>query len=117
MGRRGGGPRRSENCTIRLIVLRDGDSGAARQSVITAFTELGVDGESIERFGMGMVALDVPPPADLVKVQRLLHHGVANEWWDMEEGCMAGHLRHLTPLMWSRTGPSLGRPRLPGSGQ
>ncbi|MCX5312109.1 DUF4265 domain-containing protein [Streptomyces sp. NBC_00154] len=32
--------RRSENCTIRLIVFRDGRSGAARQSVINAFQQL-----------------------------------------------------------------------------
>ncbi|WTN40552.1 DUF4265 domain-containing protein [Streptomyces sp. NBC_00631] len=36
--------RRLESCTIRLIVLRDGGSGAARRSVINAFHELGVDG-------------------------------------------------------------------------
>ncbi|MCX4649402.1 MULTISPECIES: DUF4265 domain-containing protein [unclassified Streptomyces] len=78
--------RRSENCTIRLLVFRDGGSGAARQSVINAFKELGVDGENIERFGM--VALDLPPTADLVKVHKLLNHGVAREWWDREEGCI-----------------------------
>ncbi|WP_425526145.1 hypothetical protein [Streptomyces mirabilis] len=43
--------------------------------------------EGIERFGM--VALDVPPAADVAKVQRLLNHGVSEEWWDMEEGCTA----------------------------
>lgn len=59
--------RRSENCTIRLVVFRDGGSAAAQQSVINAFKELGVDGEGIERFGM--IALDVPPTADLAKVQ------------------------------------------------
>ncbi|UPZ29845.1 DUF4265 domain-containing protein [Streptomyces sp. LRE541] len=42
--------RRSENCTIRLIVLRDGGSGGARQSVLNAFHELGVCGEGMERF-------------------------------------------------------------------
>lgn len=83
--------RRSENCTIRLIVFRDGGSGAARQSVINAFQQLGVDGEGIERFGM--VALDVPPTADLAKVQRLLNHGAAEEWWDMEEGCITAQWR------------------------
>ncbi|GGJ45313.1 DUF4265 domain-containing protein [Streptomyces brasiliensis] len=87
----GGVVRRSENCTMRLIVFRDGGSGAARQSVINAFQELGVDGEGIERFGM--VALDVPPTADLAKVQRLLNHGVAEEWWDMEEGCITAQWR------------------------
>lgn len=35
------------------------------------FQELGVDGEGMERFGM--VALVVPPAADLAKVQRLLN--------------------------------------------
>jgi hypothetical protein len=87
----GGVVRRSENCTIRLIVFRDGGSGAVRQSVINAFQELGVDGEGIERFGM--VALDVPPTADLAKVQRLLNHGVAEERWDMEEGCITAQWR------------------------
>ncbi|MEU0787168.1 DUF4265 domain-containing protein [Streptomyces sp. NPDC006173] len=78
--------RRSQNCTIRLIVFRDGGSAEARQSVINAFQELGVDSEGMERFGM--IALDVPPGADLAKVQRLLNHGVAEEWWDIEEGCI-----------------------------
>ncbi|MGI5138394.1 MULTISPECIES: DUF4265 domain-containing protein [unclassified Streptomyces] len=86
--------RRSENCTIRLIVFRDGGSGAARQSVINAFQELGVEGEGIERFGM--VALDVPPTADLAKVQRLLKRGVGEEWWDMEEGCITAQWRAVS---------------------
>ncbi|MFE2558341.1 DUF4265 domain-containing protein [Streptomyces sp. NPDC059352] len=76
----------SRNCTIRLIVLRDKGSGAARQSLLNAFAELGVGGEEIERFGM--VALDVPPKADLTKVQQFLDHGVAQQWWDMGEGCI-----------------------------
>ncbi|MEU6421807.1 DUF4265 domain-containing protein [Streptomyces spiralis] len=82
---------RSENCATRLIVFRDGGSGAARQSVINAFQALDVDGEGVERFGM--VALDFPPTADLAKVQRLLSHGVAEEWWDMEEGCVTAQWR------------------------
>jgi hypothetical protein len=57
--------RRSENCTIRLIVLRDDGSEAKRQSVLNVFHELGVCGEGIER--LRMVALDVPPTADLAK--------------------------------------------------
>ncbi|MGW5104383.1 DUF4265 domain-containing protein [Streptomyces sp. NPDC004100] len=83
--------RRSENCTVRLIVLRDGGSGPARQSVLNAFRGLGVDGEGIERFGM--VALDIPPTADLAKVQRLLRHGVDKEWWHMEEGAITEQWR------------------------
>ncbi|MGV9991373.1 DUF4265 domain-containing protein [Streptomyces sp. NPDC003374] len=86
--------RRSENCTIRLIVFRDGGSGPARQSVLNAFGKLGVDGEGIERFGM--VALDVPPTADLPRVRRLLEHGVAEKWWDMEEGCVTAWWRAVS---------------------
>jgi hypothetical protein len=86
--------RPSENCTIRLIVLREGGSGAARQSVLNAFHRLGVWGEGIERFGM--VALDVPPTSDLVQVQRLLNHGVAKSWWEMEEGCVTAQWRALS---------------------
>ncbi|MFD8672404.1 DUF4265 domain-containing protein [Streptomyces seoulensis] len=84
----------SGNCTIRLIVFRDGGSGPARQSVINAFRDLGVDGEGIGRFGM--VALDVPPTADLAKVRRLLDHGVVKEWWDMEEGCITDRWRAVS---------------------
>jgi hypothetical protein len=87
----GGVVRASENCTIRLIVLRDGGSGPARQSVLDAFHALGVCGEGLEQFRM--VALDVPPTADLVKVRRLLDHGVAQEWWHMEEGCVTARWR------------------------
>ena len=83
--------RRSEVCTIRLIVLRGGGSGAERQSVINAFHELGVCGEGTER--LRMVALDVPPTADLAKVQRLLNNGAGEEWWDMEEGCITAQWR------------------------
>lgn len=70
----------------RFPAFRDGGSAEALQSVINAFQELGVDSEGMERFGM--IALDVPPGADLAEVQRLLNHGVAEEWWDMEEGCI-----------------------------
>ncbi|MFE5896670.1 DUF4265 domain-containing protein [Streptomyces sp. NPDC056488] len=76
----------SQNCTIELIVLRDEGSDAARQSALKAFAELGVGGEGIEQFGM--VALDAPSAVGLAKVQRLLDHGVAQEWWDVEEGCI-----------------------------
>ncbi|WP_346268054.1 DUF4265 domain-containing protein [Streptomyces sp. SID3915] len=74
----------SRNCTIRLIVLKDEGSAAARQTVLETFHRLGTTGEGIERFRM--VALDVPPEADLPKVRKLLEHGAAKEWWHWEEG-------------------------------
>ncbi|MFI1867496.1 DUF4265 domain-containing protein [Streptomyces jumonjinensis] len=83
--------RASENCTIRLIVLKDGGSAAARQSVLKVFHGLGTTGEGIERFRM--VALDVPPVADLQRIRKLLEHGAAKEWWHWEEGCVTAAWR------------------------
>lgn len=76
----------SQNCTIRLIVLKDDGSAAARQSVLEVFHRLGTTGEGIERFGM--VVLDVPPQADLPKIRELLEHGETKDWWHWEEGCV-----------------------------
>lgn len=76
----------SQHCTIRLIVLKDDGSAAARQSVLEAFHRLGTTGEGIERYRM--VALDVPPEADLPKILKLLNHGDTEEWWHWEEGCV-----------------------------
>lgn len=78
--------RASENCTIRLIVLKDGGSAAARQSVLKIFHGLGTTGEGIEQYRM--VALDVPPEADLPQIRKLLGHGEAKGWWHWEEGCV-----------------------------
>ncbi|MDX2709908.1 DUF4265 domain-containing protein [Streptomyces sp. PA03-6a] len=76
----------SDNCTIRLIVLRDSGSAAAGQSVLDVFHELGADGEGIEQFRM--VSLDIPLEANLGRIKRLLQHGVDQEWWHVEEGCI-----------------------------
>ncbi|WP_433889912.1 DUF4265 domain-containing protein [Streptomyces sp. CA-111067] len=78
--------RASEHCTIRLIVLKDDGSTAARQSVLETFHGLGTTGEGIEQYRM--VALDVPPEADLPRIRKLLEHGAAKEWWHWEEGCV-----------------------------
>ncbi|MES0837402.1 DUF4265 domain-containing protein [Nocardiopsis tropica] len=76
----------SPHCTIRLIVLKDDGSTAARQSVLKIFHRLGTTGEGIEQFRM--VALDVPPQADLPRIHELLEHGKRKEWWHWEEGCV-----------------------------
>lgn len=83
--------RSSENCTIRLIVLKDSGSAAARQSVLEIFHKLGTAGEGIERYRMG--ALDVPPEADLSRIRKLLEHGTAKGWWHWEEGCVTAAWR------------------------
>ncbi|MFB7049639.1 hypothetical protein ACFCX7_26280 [Streptomyces microflavus] len=33
-----------------------------------------------------MVALDVPPDAELPRIRKLLEHGEARGWWRWEEG-------------------------------
>ncbi|MFG2425518.1 DUF4265 domain-containing protein [Streptomyces sp. NPDC048448] len=76
--------RASEHCTIRLIVLKDGGSAAARQTVLKALHRLGTTGEGIEQFRM--VALDVPPDADLPRIRKLLEHGEGEGSWHWEEG-------------------------------
>jgi hypothetical protein len=76
----------SENCTIRLIVLKDGGSAAALRSVLEIFHRLGTTGEGIGQYRM--VALDIPPVADLQRIRKLLEHGEAKEWWHWEEGCV-----------------------------
>lgn len=76
----------SENCTIRLIVPKDSGSAAALQSALDIFHRLGAIGEGIEQFRM--VALDVPPDADLRQIQKLLEHGEAKGQWHWEEGCV-----------------------------
>ncbi|MBF6456499.1 DUF4265 domain-containing protein [Nocardia cyriacigeorgica] len=81
----------SDNCTFRLIVLKDDGSAAARQSVLDIFHRLGTTGEGIERFRM--VALEVPAHADLPKVRELLEHGAEQSWWHWEEGCVTAAWR------------------------
>ncbi len=82
---------RSQNCTIRLIVLKDNGSAAARQSVLEVFHRLGTTGEGIEQFRM--VALNVPPEADLPRIRKLLEHGEVKGWWHWEEGCVTSAWR------------------------
>ncbi|MFB8171470.1 DUF4265 domain-containing protein [Kitasatospora purpeofusca] len=83
--------RASENCTIRVIVPKDGGSAAARQTVLETFHRLGTTGEDISQFRM--VALDIPPEAGLQRIRKLLEHGEAKGWWHWEEGCVTAAWR------------------------
>lgn len=56
---------------------------------------LGVTGEGFERYRL--VALDVPPYADIAAVKRLLHDGTRDGWWEYEEGCISD--------VWQAAGP------------
>nr|WP_272933150.1 DUF4265 domain-containing protein [Streptomyces sp. SN-593] len=74
-----------------LVVLKDGGSAAARPTVLETFHRLGTTGEGIEQFRM--VALDVPPDADLPRIRKLLEHGEAEGWWHWEEGGVTARWR------------------------
>ena len=76
----------SGNCTVRVIPFPDGALVGSGQAVLDAFAPLGVAGVGLEQ--LGMVALNVPPDADLGAVKRLLRQGVQDDWWDYEEGCI-----------------------------
>jgi hypothetical protein len=76
----------SGRCTVRVVPLRDGPLAGSLPAVLDAFRSLGVGGEGSEEHGI--VALDVPEIADPAPVVRLLRQGVADGWWDYEEGCV-----------------------------
>ena len=76
----------SGHCTIRIIVFRDGPLGGSRQQVLDMFSLLGATGEGIEQYAM--VALDIPPRAQLTAIKRLLLQGERDGWWEYEEGCI-----------------------------
>jgi hypothetical protein len=85
----------SGSCTIRVIPFPEGSLAGSLPAVLDAFAGLGVDGEGVEQFGI--VALNVPPEADLGAVQRLLRQGVADDWWEFEEGCIGQAWRSADP--------------------
>jgi hypothetical protein len=68
--------------------------------VLEIFHRLGTTGEGIERFRM--VALDVPPTADLIRIRKLLEHGESQGWREWEEGCVTA--------AWAAAVPGEGQP-------
>ncbi|GAA4134982.1 hypothetical protein GCM10022416_17220 [Actinomadura keratinilytica] len=83
----------SNNCTIRVAVLRDGALAGDRRAVLDMFAPLGVEGEGIAQ--SALVALNVPPTVDLPAVRDLLRRGESQGWWDYEEGCTTPAWRAL----------------------
>ncbi|MGW2557312.1 DUF4265 domain-containing protein [Streptomyces sp. NPDC001635] len=76
------------NCAIRIIPYPESGRFGSLQQVLDLFSPLGVTGEGIAQFGM--VALAVPPTADLAAVKGLLSRGSDDGWWDYEEACIGG---------------------------
>jgi hypothetical protein len=77
----------SGNCTIRVVPAVDGHLRSSRQAVLDAFAALGVEGEGLNE-QWPIVALSVPPDADLYRINRLLVEGEAEGRWHYEEGCI-----------------------------
>lgn len=81
----------SDNCTVRIIPAEDGHRDEVRQAVLDAFAPLGVEGEGLGAFGL--VALNVPPEADVPAVKGLVTGGAAEGRWHYEEGCVTPRWR------------------------
>ncbi len=78
--------RRSGNSTIRVIPFEAGPLGGSLQAILDLFTPHGAYGE-----GAGshpVVALTLPPDADLRSTHALLREGKDGGWWDYEEACV-----------------------------
>jgi len=76
--------RSSGNCTIRVIPLRSGALAGSQAAVLDLFAALGVTGEGAGTYSL--VALTVPPDADLGAVKTLLRQGEDDGRWYWEEG-------------------------------
>ncbi|MFI6762452.1 DUF4265 domain-containing protein [Micromonospora sp. NPDC050417] len=77
----------SGNCTIRVLPFRDGPIGPSARGVWEKFAGLGVTAEG-HNSDLPLVALSVPPEADLAAVKRLLAQGDQEGWWWHEESCI-----------------------------
>lgn len=73
-------------CTIRVVVFGAGPLNGDQDRVVQMFDLPGVEAES---FGsIPLVALSVAPEA-IADTKSLLADGVAQGWWDYEEGCIS----------------------------
>ena len=78
----------SGNCTIRVIPYSDGPLAGSQRAVLDVFVPLGAEGEGYGS-GLNIVALTIPPEADLTAVKRTLQQGEADGTWAYEEGCIS----------------------------
>jgi hypothetical protein len=76
----------SGNCTIRVLVAGNGPLAGDLRQALAMFEPFGVDGEGMAQYRM--LALNVPPEADLAAVKNLLKDGEVAGWWAYEEGCV-----------------------------
>lgn len=78
----------SGNCTIRVIPFAEGPLAGSQQAVLDMFVPMGAEGEGYGS-GLNIVALTIPPNANLSAIKQTLRQGEANGSWAYEEGCIS----------------------------
>lgn len=78
--------RRSQSgrLTVRVLPRYDGPLGGNWQAVADAFAPFGIYVEVADEYNL--IALDIPPEADLAAIKALLTAGEADGRWHFEEG-------------------------------
>lgn len=76
----------SGNLTIRVIPFRAGPLAGSQEEVLARLTPLGAEGEAAG--GYPIVALTIPVGVERAPIRGLLDRGVAEGWWEYEEGCV-----------------------------
>ena len=74
-------------CTVRVIPFSAGALHGSQEAVLEQFEPFGVTGEVAGSYPI--VALSVPPDADLPAVKDRLRRGTQAGWWEYEEGCVS----------------------------
>jgi hypothetical protein len=77
----------SGRCTIRVLPVPDGPLGRSARAVHERLAPFGIGGESFSA-DFPLVALDVPPDADIAGIKTLLRTGESQGWWHFEEACV-----------------------------
>ena len=67
--------------------MNDHPLAGSQQPALDLFVPLGAPGEGFGS-GLDLVALTVPPTADLAEIKRILQRGKADGSWAYEEGCI-----------------------------
>ena len=86
---------------VTVVPTADGHLRSSRHAVLDAFAALGVQGEGLNH-RWPVIALSVPPDANLARVHRLLVGGEPEGRWDYEEACI-GDAWELAPGAQART--------------
>lgn len=76
----------SGNCTVRVLPVPDGPLGPSARAVHEKLAPFGLGGEAFSR-DFPLVALTVPPDADLPGIKEFLDRGQDEGWWHYEVPC------------------------------